>query len=174
MIVFVAGQWMIDGVREALDAPNEYFYDQAEHKLYLIPNTTDGSPGPLASMGLVAGKLQTLISANSTMSDPITNITIQGLSFRDAADTTMEPWGVPSGGCAAKAAALCLERKRYSVGRYDGAMPAWCLQRLGPVPRGRRVLRGHGKLCGEALQLHPSRQQCIVCLRVQQAHDICR
>ena len=47
---------------------------------------------------LVAGKLQTLISINSTMSDPIKNITIQGLTFRDAADTTMEPWGVPSGG----------------------------------------------------------------------------
>eukprot|EP01044_Picomonas_judraskeda_P003071 COSAG03_NODE_243_length_10072_cov_11.712925_3_plen_67_part_00 len=30
--------------REALDAPNEYFYDAATHKLYVIPNATDGQP----------------------------------------------------------------------------------------------------------------------------------
>jgi hypothetical protein len=108
---------------EALDAPNEYFYDVATHKLYMIPNATlHGQPAPpdpkiryvlrmlhssatavcltrvLRCFRLVAGKLQTLISINSTMSDPIKNVTIQGIKFRDAADTTMEPWGVPSGG----------------------------------------------------------------------------
>ena len=31
--------------REALDAPNEYFYDAATHKLYMIPNSTEnGQP----------------------------------------------------------------------------------------------------------------------------------
>eukprot|EP01052_Picozoa_sp_SAG31_P016561 SAG31_NODE_1102_length_9897_cov_16.273015_1_plen_65_part_00 len=63
----------------------------------MIPNVTDGSP-PDPELRLVAGKLQTLISINSTMNDPIKNVTIQGLKFRDAADTSMEPWGVPSGG----------------------------------------------------------------------------
>ena len=93
----LAGQWMIDNVREALDAPNEYYYDAAEHKLFLVPNVTDGS-APDPKLRLVAGKLQTLISLNSTMADPIRNVHIQGVKFRDASDTTMEPWGVPSGG----------------------------------------------------------------------------
>jgi hypothetical protein len=98
----LAGKWAIENVRDALDAENEYFYDEETHKLYMIPNTTTsvysatGPPDP--EIQLVAGKLQTLISLNSTMADPIKNITFQGLKFRDAADTTMEPWGVPSGG----------------------------------------------------------------------------
>ena len=93
----LAGKWMIENVREALDHPNEFFYDKATHKLYMIPNVTDGS-APDPEIRLVAQKLQTLISLNSTMSHPIKNVTFQGLNFRDAADTTMEPWGVPSGG----------------------------------------------------------------------------
>ena len=47
----LAGQWMIDNVREALDAPNEYFYDTAEHKLYLIPNATSVSAGAAPDLG---------------------------------------------------------------------------------------------------------------------------
>eukprot|EP00928_Gymnodinium_smaydae_P025336 TRINITY_DN20214_c0_g1_i1.p1 TRINITY_DN20214_c0_g1~~TRINITY_DN20214_c0_g1_i1.p1 ORF type:complete len:1042 (+),score=101.64 TRINITY_DN20214_c0_g1_i1:41-3127(+) len=92
-----AGQWMIENVLEAVDAPNEYFYDSETHTLYMIPNSTDDSP-PNPNLRLVAGKLQTLISINSTAASPIRDITIQGLRFRDAADVSMEPWGVPSGG----------------------------------------------------------------------------
>ena len=40
----------------------------------------------------------TAVATAATMEHPIQNVTIQGLHFRDAADTTMEPWGVPSGG----------------------------------------------------------------------------
>jgi len=32
------------------------------------------------------------------MAKPVKDITVQGLKFRDAADITMIPWGVPSGG----------------------------------------------------------------------------
>lgn len=36
---------------------------------------------------------------NATKANPITDVTITGLKFRDAADITMtSPWGVPSGG----------------------------------------------------------------------------
>jgi hypothetical protein len=101
----LAGGWMIDNVREEVDAPNEYYYDKAEHKLYLIPNKTMAAAGgvPDPAIQLVAGKLQTLISltgqvSSQRASSPVQNVTIQGLHFRDAADTSMEPWGVPSGG----------------------------------------------------------------------------
>lgn len=80
----LADKWMIENVKEVLDAPNEYFYDSNSHVLHLIPNasgtTAGGAPDP--ELRMVAGRLQTLISINSTMSEPIVNITLQGLHFR--------------------------------------------------------------------------------------------
>ena len=42
--------------------------------------------------------LETLISINGTKEAPVRDVTVQGITFRDAADITMNPWGVPSGG----------------------------------------------------------------------------
>jgi len=42
--------------------------------------------------------LETLISINGTKAEPVKGVTVQGITFRDAADITMNPWGVPSGG----------------------------------------------------------------------------
>jgi len=96
----LAGKWMIENVKEALDTPNEWFFDAAEKKLYLWPNSTsmaqDGSPAP--DLKLVAVQLQTLIAINGTKAAPTTNVTVQGIHFRDGANINMEPWGVPSGG----------------------------------------------------------------------------
>ena len=46
----------------------------------------------------VAVLLETLISINGTKAEPVKGVTVQGITFRDAADITMNPWGVPSGG----------------------------------------------------------------------------
>jgi len=92
-----ANKWMIENVFEALDEPNEWFFDTKERKLYLIPNTTTAGPPP-ADMQYVAVVLETLISINGTKAMPVRNVTVQGITFRDAADITMRPWGVPSGG----------------------------------------------------------------------------
>ena len=89
----LADQWMIENVKEALDAPNEWWFDAKARKLYLIPNATAQPEGRF-----VAVQLQTLISVNATKAAPARNVTIQGISFRDAGDIVMEPWGVPSGG----------------------------------------------------------------------------
>jgi len=99
----LAGKWMIENVWEALDAPNEWFFDADASTLYLIPNSTtlsSSSPSspPPSEVKLVAVQLETLISINGTKAAPVTNITVQGITFRDAADITMNPWGVPSGG----------------------------------------------------------------------------
>ena len=99
----VASKWMIENVIEALDAPNEWFFDEAAGKLLLIPNSTDpdmlvaGGPPP-SDEKYVAVVLETLISINGTKAAPVKDITVQGITFRDAADITMEPWAVPSGG----------------------------------------------------------------------------
>ena len=47
---------------------------------------------------LVAVQLDTLINMNASKAAPITGVRIAGINFRDAADVTMKPWGVPSGG----------------------------------------------------------------------------
>jgi hypothetical protein len=78
---------------------NEWFYDPAKETLYLIPNATSATEEAAApTEDYVAVLLQTLISINGTKASPVKDITVQGITFRDAADITMEPWGVPSGG----------------------------------------------------------------------------
>ena len=80
---------------------NEWFYDPAKETLYLIPNATSGSATEEAAApteDYVAVLLQTLVSINGTKASPVKDITVQGITFRDGADVTMEPWGVPSGG----------------------------------------------------------------------------
>ena len=91
-----AGGWRLENVLAALDEPNEFFFDEKNHKLYYWPNVTSGPPP--ADVQLVAANLQTLINVTATMANPAKDIVIDGLKFRDAADVIMEPWFVPSGG----------------------------------------------------------------------------
>ena len=89
---------MVENFWEALDQPNEWFYDEDLETLYLIPNATAGGDKHAPTETYVAVLLDTLVSINSTAESPVTDVTVQGILFRDAADITMRPWGVPSGG----------------------------------------------------------------------------
>jgi hypothetical protein len=40
----------------------------------------------------VAVLLETLVSINGTKAAPVKDVTVQGITFRDAADITMNPW----------------------------------------------------------------------------------
>lgn len=97
----------VDGVREELDAPTEFFFDAAENKLYLFPNGTVDS---IDTSNLVVPVLKRLIEIKGTQAAPATNVALHGLSFRydkrslteadrrrDAAYTYMDEWGAPSG-----------------------------------------------------------------------------
>ena len=88
------GAWHIENFFEALDEENEWFLDAEEQTLYLIPNATDMAPAE----EYIAVMLETLISINGTKAQPVKDITISGITFRDAADITMEPWGCRQGG----------------------------------------------------------------------------
>lgn len=118
------GKWMIENFWEALDAENEYFYDAATQTLYLIPNSTDTDGRDTAPHATyVAVVLETLIAINGTKESPVTDVTIQGITFRDAADITMKPWGVrtlaPPAPAAADAGAAC--SLVFPVGGRPGA-----------------------------------------------------
>jgi hypothetical protein len=93
----IAGRWMVQDVKEALDSPNEWWFDPVQRELYVWPNATSKTVDPGPPGDLVAVNLKTLFAIRGGESKA-RNITIQGLKLRDAADISMEPWAVPSGG----------------------------------------------------------------------------
>ena len=89
-------EWYIENVREELDYPMEYFYDEVTSKLYYA--TADASP-PAASTIFEAPQLKTLFSAVGTQQAPVKNVTFSGITFQGAAYTYMDPnHSPPSGG----------------------------------------------------------------------------
>ena len=60
---------------------------------YLIPNSTAADGGAAPAEEYIAVVLETLISINGTKAQPVKDITISGITFRDAADITMNRWG---------------------------------------------------------------------------------
>jgi len=89
----IGGDWYVEGVREELDSPGEFYFDNATKMLYFWPNGTDE-----ADLDLVVPRLKTLVHVKGTSASPVANVSIRGVGFRDSAKTYMEQWGVPSGG----------------------------------------------------------------------------
>ena len=95
-----AAEYFISHVFAELDAPNEFFLDKANAKLYYFHNDTAtagagaASGGAPPSDGFEATRYATLISVNGTKAAPATDITINGVGFRDAKATYMAPHGV--------------------------------------------------------------------------------
>jgi hypothetical protein len=110
----LGGDWYVEGVFEELDAPGEFFYDRNKQLLYFYPKenctvTAENSRWRNRRQSsqrqshncipdLVASNLQTMIRIEGSMENPVRNIRIRGLGFRDAAKTYMEQWAAPSGG----------------------------------------------------------------------------
>ena len=107
------GNWYVEGIKEELDAPEEFFYDREKQLLYFYPPTNIERDDECCSMAestktkrekcccvpdLVATNLQTLIKIQGTQENPVRGIQLKGLGFRDAAKTYMEQWSAPSGG----------------------------------------------------------------------------
>ena len=88
---------VVENVKEELDSPNEWFYDEDSKTLYVFYNATSGTEPPSDTMYVVT-QLKTLISINGSMSDVVEDITIRGVNFRDTAYTYLDPHGMPSGG----------------------------------------------------------------------------
>jgi len=106
--------WYISNVLEELDTTTEFDYNRKEKMLYYFANNTAGKP-PSVMTQFVAVQNHILINATgNSQKNPIEQLSIRGLGFRDTAPTMMEPHGVPSGGDWAleRTASLFCERTR--------------------------------------------------------------
>ena len=77
---------MVENIFEELDAPNEWFYNASEHKLYFMPDAQTN----LKTAKVEIVRLKSLIEFNGTKTNPVKNINLQGFVFRHAARTFMD------------------------------------------------------------------------------------
>ncbi len=80
---------------EELDSPEEWFFDENTKTLYFFYN---GTGAPPADLQFVVPQLKTLFNISGTQQQPVETFVLNGINFRDAAYTYMDPHGVPSGG----------------------------------------------------------------------------
>ena len=89
----------VSNVFEELDTYDEYFYDVMTQTLYVYYNASDTETGnpqapPPTGLVLMAPQLEVFFNISSGASD----ITINGLGFRDQRISVLDNWVVPSGG----------------------------------------------------------------------------
>ena len=73
---------------EELDAPAEFFYNEATQVLYFWHNASAGTPPP-SDGSLKVTQTKGLINMTGTMAAPVMDVSIIGVGFRDTAYTYM-------------------------------------------------------------------------------------
>ena len=82
----VCSNFFLEGILEALTAPNEFYHDRVEGLLYFVPQ--DASRPPEAVVAVVA---ETLLRFEGSQAQPVRDITIHGITFRGATKTFLGP-----------------------------------------------------------------------------------
>jgi hypothetical protein len=97
-----AGVWMVENCLELLDDTNEFYHDVDAGMLYWAPNASDYTTTPTAvappADALIAVRGKVLLSATGSQQQPVKNVSLLGLVFRDAAPTFLDPHDLPSQG----------------------------------------------------------------------------
>lgn len=80
---------MVENQIELLDAENEFFHDAANEVLYWAPNVSEATATaePPAADALIAVRGKVLLSVVGSQQQPVRNISLVDLVFRDAAPT---------------------------------------------------------------------------------------
>lgn len=79
-----AWDWFIEGVLEECDSPGEYFLDERTEQLYY---TFNSSASPTGNEIMSVTRAKVLLNITGTQERPVRDITITGITFRDAAMT---------------------------------------------------------------------------------------
>eukprot|EP01084_Bolivina_argentea_P237331 398878_1 len=77
--------------------PNEYFYNTSSNILYFYYNSTQ-KEAPPNDLSLIATHTKVLFNISGSQKKAVTNITFEGLIFRDTSYSYLDPHGLPSGG----------------------------------------------------------------------------
>lgn len=89
-------EWFVSGLLKELDSANEYWYDSAHGKLYLMYNGSAVGDVPPSTVEMPL--LTELIVLNGTQTRPVQNVTLTGLTLTGQPPTYLEPHGHPSAG----------------------------------------------------------------------------
>lgn len=79
---------MVENIFEELDAPGEWYYDASEHTLYYY--LTEGEK--ISEVLFESPQLKHLIEFRGTETNPVKNITLEGLELTQTLRTFMEPY----------------------------------------------------------------------------------
>ena len=74
---------------EECDSANEFFFDEKDEKLYYFFNNTK----PTGKEQWVATKTRVLFNLTGTKDEPVTDVTIKGVTMRDTRITYLDPHG---------------------------------------------------------------------------------
>ena len=88
--------YFVEGIREELDVPGEWFYDEAARELLLIP-PKGVSIAALAST-LVATARHTVAALNGSSAAPVRHVRLENVTVAHAEATYMQAYETPSGG----------------------------------------------------------------------------
>ena len=88
--------YYVENIMEELDYENEWFYNESTRTLYYKMNVSNKSPDS-ANLVFEATKIKVLKNFTGTMENPVENVEISGITYRDTAITYMDPHGIPSG-----------------------------------------------------------------------------
>ena len=107
-----ASEWWIENVLEECDDGNEFFFDEKKKQLYFNFNNTK----PTGTEDWVATKTRVLFNISGTMAAPVKDVTIRGLTMRDARLTYLDPHGMRP--CACIALPTCSGTGVYFASHY--------------------------------------------------------
>ena len=77
-------EYYVENIFEELDYPDEFFYNQTEKMLYYYNNYTDAN-ADLSNLMFEATKLKVLVNKTGSMSNPVKNVVIDGVTMQDTA-----------------------------------------------------------------------------------------
>ena len=93
------GAWFVENALELLDEENEFYHDTVNSLLYWAPNASDASATePPDADALIAVRGKVLLSVTGSQQQPVKNVTLSNLIFRDAAPTFLDAHDMPSQG----------------------------------------------------------------------------
>ena len=119
----------VEGPREELDAPAEFYYDAKANELLFWPNASDALPD-----AVTAATMEEIIRIRGSQNTPVRDVTITGIAFTAAAKSFMSPhestnsgadWAAPRRAAVAIEGAVNVTVDRCTFDHLGGNAVLW-------------------------------------------------